>query len=136
MYPSQVRSPAQNVNLPTDGSINLHELNFEAQDRIRWNDGWEATCSVSVVGRYCKDRFLAEGELGNTFVPSFDDFADTDLCNERVIPISTGIKLLSVVKSPDIVNRDIIAAFGEIHAIAMFNSFDGDAHDEDATVGD
>jgi hypothetical protein len=83
MYPSQVRSPAQNVNLPTDGSINLHELNFEAQDRIRWNDGWEATCSVSlqrlfqncmwpqyevtyVVGRYCKDRFLAEGELGNT----------------------------------------------------------------------
>jgi hypothetical protein len=26
------------------------------------------------------------GDVCRTFVPSFDDFADTDLCNERVIP--------------------------------------------------
>lgn len=117
MYP-QSGPVTQKANSPIDDSINLEELDFEVQDRIRWDDGWEATCSVPVVSRYCKDSFLAEGKLGNTFVPSFDDLADTDLRNERLVPVSTRIELLSIYQSPNIVNLYCIAAFGEIQTIA------------------
>jgi len=46
MHVSQSGPVAQKVNPPIVGSINLDELNFEAQSRIGWDDGWEPTCSV------------------------------------------------------------------------------------------
>jgi len=136
VHVSQSGPVAQKVNPPIDdsNSINLEELDFEAQGSIRWDDWWEATCSVCVVRRHCKYSFLASGKLGSTFVPSFDDFADADLRNERIVPISTGIELLPIVKSSNIVNRNFIAFSGEIAIIARLNSFDGDAHDEDAEL--
>jgi len=106
MHVSQSGPVTQKVKPPADDSINLEELNFETKGGIRWDDGWEATCSVRVVRRHYKDSFFSEGKLGNTFVPSFDDFADTNLCNEWAVPISAGIELLSVDKSPNVVNRD------------------------------
>jgi len=69
---------------------------------------------------------LTEGKLGNTFVPTFDDFADADLGNERNLPISAGIELLSIGKSSNIVNRDGIAAFRVRQPIARCNRFDGE----------
>lgn len=82
MHVSESGPVTQKVNPQIVDSINLEELNFEVQGGVRWDDGWEATCTVCLqmfqyclysqcevtyeVRRHCKDSSLTDGELGNT----------------------------------------------------------------------
>jgi hypothetical protein len=52
---------------------------LELEGRVGGDDGGEAALAVSVVGSAGEDSLLAERELGNALVPSFDHAADTNL---------------------------------------------------------
>ena len=61
------------------GDMEVKELNIELKSGVLWNDWRMAFSSISILWRADEGCLLSLGKLDNSFVPSSDDLADTNL---------------------------------------------------------
>jgi len=87
---------------------------MEDQGRVSRNNWWKSACPVSII--WCNREFgtLAEGQLGNTLIPSLDDLADSDVADEWFTAIGGGVKYVAIGECASVVYRDYVTSFGVI----------------------
>jgi len=108
--------------------VDLQELNFKDKGSIGRDKTGEASGSISIVTSGGDLGNLTERDLGDTFIPTSDNLANTDSALERIGAVAGGIKLGAVQKGTNVVDGDTVSLLGVVSTIASLDCLYSNTH--------
>ena len=104
-------------------SLNIKELNLESQCRVWRNETWKSLSAICVIRRTSQSCLWAFLHLNESFIPSFDDLANSDLAFEWLVSLNRWIKHSSIRKSSMVVSNDCLTLCW-LWSITFMSDFD------------
>jgi len=96
--------------------VDSNEVHFEYESRVGGNDVSDFSGSVTLARGNSELGFFAQGQLGNTVIPTLDHLTHTNSALEGLSAIIRAIELFAVGEGAEVVDPDFISwlRFGSV----------------------